>query len=162
MSDIESKKLQRRALVKAVAAAPVVFTLPSGAALATTSLTCADKSKLDTNTPRPRISTTTDKWVRYRVEKISFVSQGQKIGFVLNNNYYSVASGVATLVTGNISNVAQTGQHYYLLVDYDAYKSGSSVIASAYPADSSITNPIAGGSCWASLTGVTPNPGNFL
>ena len=166
MSDKESKKLQRRALVKAVAAAPVVFTLPSGAALATTSLTCADKSKLQAVPAPANIKTNeTDKWVRYRVQKKKFKVAGSGpssflFGFELNGTLYY---GNGAQVTGTVTDLTTVnGQYYYLLLDYDAYKNGSSVIASAYPADNSISNPIAGGSCWASLTGETPHPGNIL
>lgn len=152
MTDNEKEllKQRRRALVKAAAAAPVVLTLPSGAALAAVSITCADKTN---GAAAPKVVVGTDTWVRVSTPRLRFKERGKPAvyGFAYANNYYTVANGVATPYsppTG--TNITHYNNQYHgLLVDYNAPG-----VYGVYPADSSIGNPVAGASCWNSV-----NPG---
>jgi hypothetical protein len=150
----ELLKQRRRALIKAVGAAPVVLTLPNGAAFAATSLTCADNTR---GAAAASVVEGTDTWVRVSVQKLKF-KLGNKVvyGFSYGNNYYTVAGGAATAYfppTGTkITSV--TNGRYGLLVDYNAPG-----VYGVYPADSSIGNPIAGASCWNSVNPNGPHAG---
>jgi len=130
----EQQQQRRRGLLKAVAGAPVIFTLSSGANVAAASLTCIDKqSTLPTpvgvGTPTTSL-TPADTWVRYRVERmtIKIVSPGLTINtaFLLGGNRYMVVGNTVSLVTGTPHPTYQPTpftpkQYYYLLVDHANY-----------------------------------------
>ncbi|NLF54574.1 MAG: hypothetical protein GX576_09335 [Thauera phenolivorans] len=64
---------QRRRILRAAASAPVILTLPSGAALAATSVTCAQKSQeLAQNSPPAGVAAAPDNWMRFKVDVYSF------------------------------------------------------------------------------------------
>ena len=69
MPSIDSEqRSRRRRILKAAASAPVVFTLPSGAALAAGSLTCAEKSAnlaVSGAVPVPGVTLAPDIWMRF-------------------------------------------------------------------------------------------------
>lgn len=162
MADNEREQLKqrRRALIKAAGAAPVVFSLTSGSAVAATSLTCKDKSQSLAQTDKPAGALTdSDKWMRFKVQAYRInQSGGQVTGFTLSNSWYKVDQGVASVVSPNGAPQPISGQFFYLLVDYVSptqYK--------IYPASSPVVSPIAGASCWNSLTGAhLTNPPNVV
>lgn len=153
----KSRNEGRRRLIKSAAAAPVVFTLPSGAALAAVSVTCHDKAK-DRALPAAVVSTPGDGWVRARLQAWTFREKNGSSdlsGFMLNGSYYRVLNGKAVPVAhvkmnGSKQPRIDEGTYYYVLVNYPE---GSPVLDSA---DSSAT-PMAGASCWNSL-----NPGDSI
>jgi len=149
MSDNEREKLKqrRRALIKAAGAAPVVFSLANGSAVAAASATCDTKPM----GPTPgNVVTSSDNWVRETVTKydITLKNNGGTISaFKQGNSYYSISGSEIkqSTYTGN----PQSNGYLYLLKDY----TGSSF--QVYRAGSTVTNPITT-SCWTSLnpTGV--------
>lgn len=150
----ELLKQRRRALIKAVGAAPVVLTLPNGAAFAATSLTCADKTK---GSAAAGVVEGTDTWVRVSVQKLKFKSDSTVFyGFSYNNNYYKVEGRTATpyVLPNGAKKPSAINGRYGLLVDYNAPG-----VYGVYPADSSIGNPIAGASCWNSVNPNGPHAG---
>lgn len=167
MSDNEREKLKqrRRALIKAAAATPAVLTLPSGAALAAASLTCKDKSQTIAQAdPPPGARTFNDDWMRYRVPAFSIKQPGGPVkGFEYPaGTWYKVdGAGKAysiNLQPGNGNLPTPTGGYYYLLVNYSSGQTFDSVYVGQQ-----LPNPIAGASCWNSLTGAQlTNPPNLV
>lgn len=177
MSSSQSDRArQRRRIIQAAVGAPVVFTLPSGAALAAASLTCDDKSNLIRNTgiggtdTALGVEAAPDGWVRYRLQVYEINpsgSGGKTNGITFDANpssssiWYTVnlSTGAATQVTVNGSPSLISGLYYYALVDYSAYPS-STASAYVYPAHAPVGSPIAGGSCWTSLLPTSSIGGN--
>lgn len=162
-SDSDKQKQRRRNILKAATVAPAVFTLPTGAALAQTSLTCVDKSKaFAAQTPPMGATTAADTWVRYSVAKYRVKPQnsGKVFGFSLNSQWYSV-TGVNNAIMSitldtNQAPELQAGQYYFLLVDHSKYQNLPNSPQSFVFLGSAnqVTSPVAGSSCWNS---VTPN-----
>jgi hypothetical protein len=170
---------QRRRILRGAVSAPVIFTLPSGAALAQVSTSCAAKSQELAATENPLgIATGLDKWMRFEVEAYSFNGSVKVSGFLdattagsgttpanKNDRYfqlnglwyrYNVADGTAMAVT--LSTPTPSGTPVgplYVLVDYAAYSAGTNPTMYVYPARTPVINPIAGASCWNSLTGAS-------
>ncbi|WP_341645746.1 hypothetical protein [Thauera sp. SDU_THAU2] len=126
--DDKSRNEARRRLIKSAAAAPVVFTLPSGAALAATSSSCEANSSglFGRETPRA-VEMGTDKWVRARVQALKFkavkaAGNGSENvnGFMYGDSYYKVSNGGAEEVTLKFGSqpTLYPNQYYYVLVNY--------------------------------------------
>ncbi len=174
----EQEKQRRRNIIKGAAGVPLIFTLPNGAALAATSLTCKNKSQLAATNENPKggvvsAGTNPDKWVRFKTPAYGFKINGTNLtGFKLTvsgiDKWYSVAlSGAVALVTpptnGANAPTLISGSFCYLMVDYDKYYNGTSL----GPQDfiylgSALVAPIAGSSCWNSLSGTTNSTGNLI
>lgn len=162
MSSPETERAaRRRSLVKAAAGVGAVFTLPSGAALAATSLTCNNKSAtLYNEGPKPvTYGTSPDNWMRIKLQKYKRIkvrlngSVTEVEGFTYNGNWFRVVSDSGNNRAIQVvldSGVPQkvTGQFYYGLVDYDGTP-GKLILDQ----NQTNLNPIAGASCWNSLTG---------
>lgn len=146
---------KRRRLIKSAAAAPVVFTLPSGAALAATSATCDAKSlaRFDPGSVQAVVSTAGDGWVRAQFQSWTFRIKGQSsssIGFNYGSQWYVVSNGSASLVLAEVhTNGAnaprqRAGEYHYVLLNYPDQD---------LVLDASQFNiaPVAGASCWNSL-----------
>ncbi len=162
---VSERTRQRRRILRAVAGTPIVLTLPSGAALAAGSLTCDVKSfnafDPDVVTGFPTDSGDPSSWMRYKLPKLLMLpdgqgggngSNGRVPGFALNGTYYKVEDDVAIEFVPNMNGAngpTSTGEFYYGLVDYNA---GSPVLVLDKTTENGI-NPIAGASCWNSLTG---------
>jgi hypothetical protein len=162
MADVQSElRERRRRLLRAAVGVPAVFTLPSGAALAAASLTCVDRSAESfLQRQPPLISTSTDGWVRIKLQKYTIkVTGGQKIYncFQYGNQWYSLPG----MDAGNydpqaVSNMVvwskkKDGEFFYGLVNYPE---GSLIVSQG-----GTINPVAGASCWCSLNGggvITP------
>ncbi|HSG23901.1 MAG TPA: hypothetical protein VLA64_13185 [Azonexus sp.] len=163
----EQKKQRRRGILKAVAGSPVLFTLPTGAAVAAVSITCKEKSATlaSNSTPPGALAGGTDLWVRYRVENVTIQTTGSggttfPNAFNLGGIWYQVNGNTVSKVLGNIN----TGQgatsfspkkYYYLLVDHTKYLNSTVTSPQSFVylgADQSVAAPIAGGSCWNSIT----------
>lgn len=163
-SDSDKQKQRRRNILKAATAVPAIFTLPTGAALAQTSLTCVDKSKvLASQNPPMGATTAADTWVRYSVEKykIQLNNNSKVYGFTLNNQWYAV-TGEANAITNvtltrdtTFTPLLKTGK-YFLLVDQSKYQNQPNSPQSFVflGSENQVTSPVAGNSCWNS---VTPN-----
>lgn len=160
---------QRRRVLQAAVGAPVIFTLPSGAALAAASLSCQDKSaQLRTSQGAAGVTSATDTWIRYRLPQYSFKAKnlsthqslGTVNGFTFNSKWYIVQNGDAVEVelNGNGSYTA-TGSNYYALVDYSKYSPTANPTSYVYPSATPVASPVAGASCWNSLlaTSLTAN-----
>lgn len=168
LSQSEQQKQRRRSVLKAVAGAPVIFTLSAGADVAAASITCKDKSAtLATTNPPPGAlpsAAGTDIWVRYRVENVTIRttgSGGETLSNVFNLGgvWYRVDGNTVSRVIGNVN----TGQgptsfnppkYYYLLVDHTKYLNSAITSPQSFVylgADNSVTAPIAGSSCWNSI-----------
>jgi len=148
---------QRRRLLRAAASAPVVFTLPTGAVLAATSLSCADQSaERFLSEGAPGVTTSPDSWMRFQVQAFEFKLNGDRVnGFEFNNAYYQPnPDGTVAQITNWTGQPKQIAGNYHLLVDYSTYSSTSSPHLYVYPGQAPVSNPIAGASCWSSLTGV--------
>lgn len=170
----EQEKQRRRSIVKGVAGVPLIFTLPNGTALAAASLSCKDKSHALAQTEpykgglvgSPSI---TDKWVRFKIQAYSIKQQSNSFvtGFTLNNLWYSVnlSNGAVNQVTplgnGNAPTVL-AGQFCYLIVDYDKYSSSASPETYIFLGTDTPSAPIAGSSCWNSLSGTTASADNLI
>ena len=156
MASTDSEKnIKRRRILKAAASAPVVFTLPTGAALAATSLTCADKSAERASLELPAgVTSAPDSWMRFSLPGFRINQPGGQFqGFNLGGTWYAVnADGTVTPVTPN-GTPQSNGLTYYALVDYDAYSSGQAASMYVYHGGTGVVSPIAGASCWNSLTG---------
>ena len=167
-SNSDKQKQRRRNILKAATGVPVIFTLPTGAALANTSLTCVDKSKtLANQSPPAGLKTETDTWVRlsvpiYKIRLNKPDSTTEEVfAFTLNSQWYRVtAPSTVTNVTStrdsSYTQVQQTG-NYYLLVDQQKYKTSSPTSPQNYVflgSENAVTSPVSGGSCWNSI-----NPG---
>lgn len=174
LSQSEQQKQRRRSVLKAVVGAPVIFTLSAGTDVAAASISCKDKSlTLATNSPPSGVSTAaTDTWVRYRVQrkqiKITLPDGSKQIvtnAFTLGINWYLVDdSGGVTNVTAirrtNYTPIDLANQFYFLLVDHTKYLNSTITSPQSFVylgADNSAAAPIAGSSCWNSIT---PPPGN--
>lgn len=163
-SDSDKQKQRRRNILKAATAVPAIFTLPTGAALAQTSLTCVDKSKaFAAQTPPMGVTTAADTWVRFSVAKykIKLKDSSKVLGFSLNNQWYSVTGAANTIANVSLNRdttytpVLQTGG-YFLLVDQSKYQNQPNSPQSFVflGSENQVTSPVAGNSCWNS---VTPN-----
>lgn len=170
LSQSEQQKQRRRSVLKAVAGAPVIFTLSAGTEVAAASLTCKDKSATLFNNTSPSLaSTSADTWVRFKVQgkKIKIAaSSGSTIvsdAFTLGGNWYRVATnGTVTNVTATFlqDKGPVTGLFYYLLVDHSKYLNSTITSPQSFVflgTDQNVTAPVAGSSCWNSIT---PPPGN--
>jgi len=164
MTNTDKKKQRRRDILKAAVGAPAVFTLPTGSALAATSLTCVDKGN---QLPTPNGVTTTassDTWIRYSVPAISFrksVSGNVRAnGFKLSKSgglagfdYYEVSGTTINQVIphNNVNEMPVVGiTNYYLLVDSKAYLDTKAPKDYIY-LGTAISQPVAGASCWNSV-----------
>ena len=158
------RKRERRRVLQAAVGLPVVFTLPSGAALAAVSVSCDVKGKGIYNPSSvPGVASTTDTWMRYRLPQYSIVvstagADQTVFGILLNGTYYQVnANGSAQSVTPKDGTTpAQTGTDYFSLVDYSRYPSNDPA-SYIYPGVTTIDTPIAGSSCWNSLLSTSLN-----
>lgn len=172
-SPVQAHTEQRRKLIKAAAGASAVFTLPSGAALANVSATCDQKSlkiyKEATSKPTG-FSGASDGWMRVKLQKYkvksnlpgqSGLSEGD--GFTYGGKWFRVLSsstGVnkAVEVVPN-KTTKKNGEFLYGLVHYDNNaKMGKLVLDQG----AETVNPVAGASCWNSLTGATLNSNTII
>ena len=153
---------KRRRLIKSAAAAPVVLTLPSGSALAASSAMCDTKSAdAFATSGAPAVTTVSDRWMRAQLQASSFRGKVDGLngtsnyaGFTLGGVNYAVINGAAKpIVLSNGSSPSEVpGQYFYVLVDYR----GDQLVGPILDSSSiGAQNPIAGASCWNSLTGDT-------
>ena len=154
---------KRRRLIKSAAAAPIVLTLPSGSALAASSAMC-DKKSADAfaDNPASAVTAGSDRWMRAELQKYSFKGKVEGLngtaeypGFKYGDVNYAVINGAAKpieLSNGNDAETLQQGQYFYVLVDYKGDHSVGLILGSS---TIGAQNPIAGASCWNSLTGGT-------
>lgn len=172
-SQSEQQKRRRRGILKAAAGAPVIFTLPAGAQVAAGSLTCIDKQNV-LPIPEGALSTP-DTWIRYRVERVTaqFTNPGATYdtAFLLDDIWYKVDGNIVSKITGtlqqnsnkknqkNSSNPSSvsTPQYYFLLVDQSKYSSTTTDKSSYVYLGQAIATPVAGTSCWNSITPGTNN-----
>lgn len=176
-SQSEQQKQRRRSVLKAVAGAPVIFTLSAGTNVAAASISC--KAKNQTALPTPAgASTSSDTWIRYKVQRQSITITNNNNGavntvgnaFTLNNNWYRVNADThivnpVNLLQKTVSNPSPVaGQFYYLLVDHSEFSPSAAPQTFVYlGTENSASDPVAGGSCWNSLaTGVTVGTGNVI
>lgn len=155
-----SSQEKRRRLIKSAAAAPIVLTLPSGSALAASSAMC-DKKSADAfaASPAPAVTAVSDRWMRAQLQQYAFKGKVEGAngaasftGFKYGGTNYAVVNGVAVpLVQTNQESMLQ-GQFYYVLVDYKGDQPVGLILDSS---SIGVQNPIAGASCWNSLTGET-------
>ncbi len=172
----EQKKQHRRGILKAVAGVPVIFTLSAGTNVAAASISCKEKNQAALPTPGG-VSATSDTWIRYKVQKQSITITNTNNGNVVQaNNAFTLdnikwyRANVSTHVVNPvnplraISNALPVpGQFYYLLVDHSEFSSGANPENFVYlGTENSASDPVAGGSCWTSLTGITTNTGNVI
>lgn len=151
---------KRRRLIKSAAAAPVVFTLPSGAALAASSAMCDVKSGVAfVAEPKPAVTAGADRWMRAELQAYTFKGKIAGVngatdypGFKFSDIKYAVVNGSAVALSNVTKETELTGQFYYVLVDYRGDQSPGVILNSASLGDAL---PIAGASCWNSLTGDT-------
>jgi len=162
----EQKKQRRRGILKAVAGTPVLFTLPTGAAVAAVSITCKEKSATLATPPSVLDSAVgTDIWVRYRVENVTIQTTGSEgatfsNAFKLGGNWYQVNGNTVSPIPGNVppgqsGTSFDTKKYYYLLVDHTKYLNSpvnSEQLFVYLGTDNSVNAPVAGGSCWNSIT----------
>ena len=172
MTESDKKNQRRRDILKAAAGVPAVFTLPTGAALATTSVTCVVKG--NTLTTPSVVTTSPDTWIRFSVAAISFVrANGNRVfGFKISNggsghNYFKVNGTAIPQVNphGTPTEQAVPGvTNYFLLVDSQDYSDAATETKYIFlgtnnvSGTSNIAQPIAGASCWNS---VIASPGNI-
>ncbi len=169
LSQSEQQKQRRRSVLKAVVGAPVIFTLSAGTDVAAASITCKDKSATlfnNTSSSVASTSTSADTWVRFKVQRKRIKIAGPSTvsdAFTLAGNWYRVAAnGTVTNVTATFlqDKGDVTGSFYYLLVDHTKYLNSPITSPQSFVylgTDQSVTAPIAGSSCWNSIT---PSPGN--
>lgn len=147
---------RRRKLLKGAVGAPALFTLPGavGSAMAAASLGCREKSltTFAAESPVAGFPSAPDKWMRVKCEVWTFTVFGDSsptTGFKFNGSYYRVSSNVATSVAVESSPApAQVvGQYVFALVDYQDGAPATIVLD-----PSGAVSPIAGASCWNSLT----------
>ncbi|HHW62868.1 MAG TPA: hypothetical protein GX403_02740 [Rhodocyclaceae bacterium] len=161
-SDNTSQEKRRR-LIKSAAVAPVVLTLPSGSALAASSAMCDQKSAdAFDSSPAFAVTTATDRWMRAQLQMYTFKGkvEGQNgtkdysgFKYNINNNVnYAVIAGVAVPLTQTTQETLLPGQYFYVLVDYRGDQPVGLILDSS---SIGAQNPIAGASCWNSLTGDT-------
>jgi hypothetical protein len=130
----QDRAAHRRRLIKAAVGAPVVFTLPSGAALAAASISCVDKpaatEAFSTQPMQTFSSTPSDTWVRFKLDKYSIPvkTAGKKggsawtsvNGFKQGEQWYQVSADGSSAVPV-IPGKAPTpvlNESYYGLVEY--------------------------------------------
>lgn len=177
-SESEQQKQRRRNVLKAVAGAPVIFTLSAGTNVAAESISC--KIKNQTTLPTPAgASTSSDTWIRYKVQRQSITITNIDNGnvntasnaFTLDNiNWYRVNNATnvvnkVNLLQKTVSNPSPVvGQFYYLLVDHSEFSTSAAPQSFVYlGTENSAVDPVAGGSCWNSLsTGVTVGSDNTI
>lgn len=162
----DARREARRRILRAAVGAPVVFTLPSGAALAATSSQCeanAQEMAFTQSASMPdQVTGSPDGWLRYSVQKYLIPQSGANVyGFVLIDRYnqeawYKVEGGAAIPVTlmpgsgaGNKPS-AVAGQYYYLLVNYEKFQQSSDPAVFADPQETNYS-PMSG-SCWTSIS----------
>jgi hypothetical protein len=180
LTELEKNKQKRRSLLKVAAGAPVIFTLPTGAALAAASLTCKDKSKaLANQTPPKGVVPTSDNWMRHMVVGKKIKIQGDNTvrkGFTLNSKWYRVYVGngpnsgtvediTLTRDTSYSPNNPDNGDSYYLLVDQTKHELLPGSPESFVFLGTTDPNfaPIAGHTCWNSISTVSNNlTGNVI
>lgn len=160
MSNLVSERTkQRRRILRAAVGTPLVFSLPSGAAIADTSLSCKVKShSLATSEPALGATSSPDKWVRFEVSAYRINQPGGHVrGFKLNDglqdSWYRVNNdGTVSNITPN-GNAVEQSEKFYLLVDYDSYIANkTNPIMYVYKGGDGISSPIAGTSCWNSIS----------
>lgn len=138
---------QRRRILRSAVGATAVFTLPIGADVAAASIACNLKNA---NANPTVVASTPDTWVRVKVAGYRIWVNGQKTrGFVYNDVWYVWNNGIPQRLTfapppSGPEAAKETGNHYFVLVDYP---SGNIVTSS--PSSTSF----ASASCWTSLQG---------
>lgn len=151
---------QRRRLLKTAASVPVVLTLPSGAALAAASGMCVENGLTGFTSDVQRVAVATDSFVRISLQKYTIKPMtGPDVqGFTYNSRWYQVTDGLASEVFPKVNGTGPMvspveGQFYYALAGYDPSPGGG--LTGTPIIDNSLngTQPVAGGSCWTSLTG---------
>ncbi|HRP97637.1 MAG TPA: hypothetical protein PL143_15450 [Rhodocyclaceae bacterium] len=163
MSPFQSERREhRRRILKAAAGVPVVLTLPSGAAMAAVSVTCDARSQdLYRAEGAAGFPTSPDAWMRVQLPKYSIrlKKSGRYVdGFRFSSGttvrWFKVDGDEAIEVTGELHTAHApqevAGEYYYGLIDYqNGY--GELLLTQ----DDQDVMPIAGCSCWNSLTGST-------
>jgi hypothetical protein len=151
---VPDKIEQRRRILRSAVGATAVFTLPIGADVAAASMAC----NLKPANPSPTLVTSTpDTWVRVNVRGYGFKLGGQKVrGFTYDNVWYWWNNGIPQRVpdaqappSNGPDKAKETGQTYYVLVDYP----NGNIVTTA-PSNASL----ASASCWTSLQGVAGIP----
>ena len=177
LTELEKNKQKRRSLLKVAAGAPVIFTLPTGAALAAASLTCKDKSKaLANQTPPKGVVPVSDTWMRHKVtgKTIILNNDNEVPGFELDNKWYRVFVGNGQN-SGSVNDVTlrlklgttpqDNGRFYYLLVDqtkHELFPGSPENFVFLGTIDPNFA-PIAGHTCWNSISTVSNNlTGNVI
>ncbi|MGL1832473.1 hypothetical protein ACKVEX_02585 [Rhodocyclaceae bacterium SMB388] len=161
---ISERTRQRRRILRVAAGAPIVLTLPSGAALAAASVGCDVKSLNNFNPNNVEgfapVSGDKSSWMRIELPKLLMregndgggpSATGRVPGFLFNGTYYKVENDAATVFEPNQSGgnaPTATDEFYYALVDYQ-----DGVGFLTLDKNDGNVNPIAGVSCWNSLTG---------
>jgi hypothetical protein len=167
----------RRKLLRSAAAAPAIFTLPCGAALAATSVTCVAKSESMRSSAKG-LTAGTDNWVRVRIQvqnawfKAGTESPIQYKAINVAGKWYHAYDGVGVIKAGVEIAIPLfsppgklpapiPGTYVYGLVDYS--KSGATGYG-YFPADGPVAQPVAGASCWNSMphTQAANRVGNLL
>ena len=173
MSLTQKTKQRRRDILKAAVGAPVIFTLPTGSALAAVSLTCKDKSQvLASQNPPKGVVAASDTWMRFKVtgKKVKILNNNNVLkGFTLNGKWYRVyvGNGVNSgrvediTLTRNVNyspNPLENGEFYYLLVDHTDQQNQPGSPESFVFLGTTDPNfaPIAGHTCWNSISTVGP------
>lgn len=162
MSSFQSERREhRRRILKAAAGVPVVLTLPSGAAMAAVSVTCdATSQDLYQVEGAAGFPTSPDSWMRVQLPKYRIRLQGSTrvdgFRFISGSTerWFKVDGDEAIEVTGELhpAHAPQevAGEYYYGLIDY---QNGFGELMLTQN-DQNVM-PIAGCSCWNSLTGST-------
>lgn len=165
-SPVQAHTEQRRKLIKAAAGASAVFTLPSGAALANVSATCDQKSlKLYQDAAKPTgFSGAMDGWMRVKLQKYNVraklpgeTNNTTGPGFNYNNRWFRVINSTtggnkAVEVFSPANTTIVSNEFFYGLVHYDSNAKLSNLVLDQ---GAETVNPVAGASCWNSLTGAS-------
>lgn len=169
-SESEVQKKRRRSILKAVAGAPVIFTLSAGADVAAASITCKEKSKTKAGKEPPKgASSSADTWIRYRVQRrkiriknsngtTSLTDKAFTLDQVpsLGSKWYQVSYGTIEDVTSKFDNTYNpqvvAGKFYNLLVDHAKYIDHPNSPELYVYLGEPVAAPIAGNSCWNSIT----------
>ena len=108
---------QRRRILRAAASAPVILTLPSGAALAATSVTCAQKSQeLAQTSPPAGVASAPDTWMRFEVDVYSFN------GSVTATSTSAFLDASATSTTATAGSTPQAQKELYFTLGSQWYR----------------------------------------
>lgn len=164
MSSSQSERRERRRrILKGAAGVPVVLTLPSGAAIAATSVNCdANSQTIFRAEGADGFPTAPDSWMRVRLPKYKIrLQQGGSTrvdGFRFDSGtatrWFRIEGDQAIEVTYDIHKQhlpeEVAGEYYYGLVDYQ-----NGIGELLLNQDDPGIMPIAGCSCWNSLTGST-------